>query len=80
MASTTPVPSTKIVSSCCAGAIRSVRGSCDLLVVFSASSPHILRLAMTAGIGGLLFGYDTGTLYSLTSSFFLFLLNLVLSL
>ena len=43
-------------------------------------TPHILRLAMTAGIGGLLFGYDTGTLYSLTSSFFLFLLNLVLSL
>ena len=34
-------------------------------------TPYILRLAMTAGIGGLLFGYDTGTLYPLISSFFL---------
>ena len=32
-------------------------------------TPYILRLAMTAGIGGLLFGYDTGTLYPLISSF-----------
>ena len=29
MAGTTPVHSTKIVSSCCASAIRSARGSCD---------------------------------------------------
>lgn len=24
-------------------------------------NPYILRLALSAGIGGLLFGYDTGT-------------------
>ena len=35
-------------------------------------TPYILRLAMTAGIGGLLFGYDTGTLYPLISSFFFY--------
>ena len=38
MAGTTPVHSAKIVSSCCAGVIRSIRGPCDLLVLFSASS------------------------------------------
>lgn len=27
------------------------------------ASPYIMRLAFSAGIGGLLFGYDTGTLY-----------------
>lgn len=25
------------------------------------ASPYIMRLALSAGIGGLLFGYDTGT-------------------
>ena len=33
-------------------------------------TPHILRLAMTAGIGGLLFGYDTGTPHPFFSSIF----------
>ena len=28
----------------------------------ATGSPYIMRLALSAGIGGLLFGYDTGTL------------------
>lgn len=32
-------------------------------------NPYVLRLAFSAGIGGLLFGYDTGLLLSLFLSF-----------
>ena len=41
MAGITPVHSAKILSSRCAGVIRSAQGLCDLLVIFSASSPGI---------------------------------------
>ena len=42
MAGTTLVLSAKVLSCCCAGAIRSARGLCDLLVVFSASSVTVV--------------------------------------
>ena len=42
MAGTTPMHSARILYSCCAGAIRSAQGPCDLLVVFSASLDSVL--------------------------------------
>jgi len=33
----------------------------------SWKNPYVLRLAFSAGIGGLLFGYDTGTTFSYVS-------------
>lgn len=30
-------------------------------------NPYVLRLAFSAGIGGLLFGYDTGQLFNFSS-------------
>lgn len=34
-------------------------------------TPYIMRLALSAGIGGLLFGYDTGKLYRTLGIFFI---------
>jgi MFS transporter, SP family, solute carrier family 2 (myo-inositol transporter), member 13 len=39
-------------------------------LALSRKNPYILQLAFTAGIGGLLFGYDTGKLSYLSFSHF----------
>lgn len=42
----------------------------------ASASPYIMRLALSAGIGGLLFGYDTGNYYHKPFSTFLHMLFL----
>lgn len=42
-------------------------------------NPYVLRLAFSAGIGGLLFGYDTGLSLSLSLNFTLWIWTIVRS-
>lgn len=49
----------------------------------SWKTPYIMRLAFSAGLGGLLFGYDTGTFIHhssllLTSLYFIYIRLLIL--
>ena len=45
-------------------------------LALSWKNPYVLRLAFSAGIGGLLFGYDTGKYIQYTSLYFYSILEL----